>query len=203
MQGCTSLGVIRKVAASSGTIATLAGQPTNPDGSDPCCDGCFDPPECVRAFDLTTDPSDRLVIADREKRVVDRLRPSDPPPSCDDGDACTTDTVDPSTGCVHTPLGGVAGVTCSCAQPLAPAACSGEPVPPIVGRLFDRACHKAQLAAKAGQSRRGQRAWRHLLRDLHRAARRTGRAAHRRQLSADCAQAILQQLGVPRLSAAQ
>ena len=79
-----SLGVIRKVAASSGTIATLAGQPTNPDGSDPCCDGCFDPPECVRAFDLTTDPSDRLVIADREKRVVDRLRPSDPPPSCDD-----------------------------------------------------------------------------------------------------------------------
>ncbi|TMB18375.1 MAG: hypothetical protein E6J71_12570 [Deltaproteobacteria bacterium] len=54
-----SLGVIRKVAASSGTIATLAGQPTNPDGSDPCCDGCFDPPECVRAFDLTTDPSDR------------------------------------------------------------------------------------------------------------------------------------------------
>jgi len=157
----------------------------------------------VRAFDLTTDPSDRLVIADRDKRVVERLRPSDPPPSCDDGDACTTDTVDPSTGCVHTPLGGVAGVTCSCAQPLVPAACSGEPVPPIVGRLFDRACHKAQLAAKAGQSRRGQRAWRHLLRDLHRAARRTGRAAHRRQLSADCAQAILQQLGVPRLSAAQ
>ena len=50
MQGCTSLGVIRKVAAASGTIATLAGQPTNPDGSDPCCDGCFDPPECVRAF---------------------------------------------------------------------------------------------------------------------------------------------------------
>src|SRR5439155_8288573 len=130
MQGCMSLGVIRKVAASSGTIATLAGQPTNPDGSDPCCDGCFDPPECVRAFDLTTDPSDRLVIADRDKRVVERPRPSDPPPSCDDGDACTTDTVDPSTGCVHTPLGGVAGVTCSCAQPLAPAPCSGGPVPP-------------------------------------------------------------------------
>src|SRR5439155_7686805 len=157
MQGCMSLGVIRKVAASSGTIATLAGQPTNLDGFDSCCDGCFDPPECVRAFDLTTDPSDRLVIADRDKRMVERLRVPDPLPSCDDGDACTIDTRDPSSGCVHRPLGGLPGVTCSCARPLTLAACSGERVPPVVGRLFERACHRAQLAAKAGGSRRGKR----------------------------------------------
>ena len=137
----------------------------------------------ARAFDLATDPSDRLVIADRDRRVVERLGSPDSLPSCDDGDACTTDTSDPSTGCVHKPLGGLAGVTCSCARPLAPAACSGERVPPVVRRLFERACHTAGLAAKAGESRRGRRAWRHLLRDLHRAARRTGRAAYRRQLS--------------------
>jgi len=198
----SSLGVIRKVDAASGTINTLAGRPTDPDGFDPCCDGCSDPPECVRALDLTIEPAGGLVIGDRDKRIVERLQPSESP-SCDDGDACTIDTGDPATGCHHARLGGVAGVTCSCVRPLAPAACTGERVPPVVGRLFDRACRRAHVAETVGESRRGQHIWRRLLRDLHHAARRTGRAAQQKKLSADCAQAILQQLGVPRLSPAE
>src|SRR5438094_83808 len=96
----SSLGVIRKVDAANGTISTLAGRPTDPEGSDPCCDGCFDPPECVRALDLAIDPAGQVVIADRDKRIVERLHASDAP-SCDDGDVCTIDIGDPATGCRH------------------------------------------------------------------------------------------------------
>ncbi|HJQ83291.1 MAG TPA: hypothetical protein VKA21_04400 [Candidatus Binatia bacterium] len=68
---------------------------------------------------------------------------------CDDADACTTDACDRGTGCVHRPpdFASVAG-TIIRPEELAP--CAGQPLPPSIATLLDRARRLTVEAAATG-----------------------------------------------------
>jgi subtilisin family serine protease len=74
-----------------------------------------------------------------------------PLPSCDDGNACTTDSCQPGRGCVFTPLEGVEGLSCLCTQGLTPAAC-GE-LPRSLAARLRRVCRLVDRTADSSARR--------------------------------------------------
>ncbi len=92
-------GLIRRIDAASGTITTLAGRPTDPNGYDPCCEGCAGPPECASAWDLVRDPAGRLVFAELGRRRVRRLTPTCGNGQLDEGEGCDDGNNDSGDGC--------------------------------------------------------------------------------------------------------
>jgi len=69
--------------------------------------------------------------------------------SCSDGDACTVDTCNPTTGCVHRHFEGMAALDCFCGTGIPQASCTNERVPACVPKHFMRACRLITRAHEA------------------------------------------------------
>jgi ELWxxDGT repeat protein len=164
-------------------------EPTECDDSNPCTvDGCSSDglcehmarPECQAAPSTTTTtlPSRR----DDEPSGDGASQPDVPSScaSCTDDDPCTTDRCAPE-GCIHEPLGGLAGVQCRFAGGrLRLAACRGDKLPRGLERRLVRALGRIDRARGTG-----------LRATLKKAAKRVAAARRRpRRLSPGCAAAL-------------
>src|SRR5262249_10289997 len=107
------------------------------------------------------------------------------PLQCEDGDTCTEDTCAPEAGCQHTPLEGLASISCVLDRGLP--SCPGIELPRSIERRFERA---QQLVTRSGRVGRVQRQ-RALVHRAIRALKSAFSAAQRnRRLPPDCANAI-------------
>jgi len=108
------------------------------------------------------------------------------PGACDDGDRCTVDSCAGAGGCRHDPLGYDA-IAASLAPSLELQACSGQRVPPAIGRLVKQARKLVERAAH--RPKRAQHLVRRALAKLTKAVR-TAQRAGRHGLAPDCARAL-------------
>jgi cysteine-rich repeat protein len=179
-----SRGVVRLIEAASHVVTTLAGRVPDPDGFDPCCEACSNPPACLRATDLAFDPEGRLLAAEPDERQVQRITLTcgngvvEEDEECDDGNLVSGDGCDASCQ------------TSRCGAPLAPPACSGQLVPRSLVRAFDRSCTIEGKLVEAETPRQLRRAERSLARTLRWSNRQLGRAARRGLLDQACVDAL-------------
>jgi hypothetical protein len=110
--------------------------------------------------------------------------------ACDDGDACTVETCDPTGGCTSDPMEGFAGVACLCARGVAPAVCGGASVPRGIASRFTTACTAVAKASRIDGSPKAHRLVRRAVKLLGQAERTTARAARRRLLMTSCSDGI-------------
>jgi subtilisin family serine protease len=96
-----------------------------------------------------------------------------PPPACEGGDACETAQCQVGKGCVATPLEGVAGLTCLCAEGLTPAEC-----PQLPDRVASRMRRACRLAARAAGKKITARRTRALAQQINQALGRAIRSAN-------------------------
>jgi hypothetical protein len=107
------------------------------------------------------------------------------PISCDDVDACTTDECDPATGCSHTRIGGLAGISCHCDNGLNTMWCPSG-VPGLIQKPFAKACKI--LGRAHGASAKKQRKLMLKARKVFKKARKAAMRAKKKQMiTADCA----------------
>jgi hypothetical protein len=148
----------------TGLITTLAGRP--PDGGyEPCCEGCTNPPECMRAVDLAIDATGRVYTAEPEKREVRRI----------------TIGCDPS---------GSGAVSCGCPASLETTACDGETIPASLAKVVSRGCRLAATAAEQSDRRRSRRSLHGAAKQLNAALRYLRLARRRTTLSDGCIDAL-------------
>lgn len=110
--------------------------------------------------------------------------------ACDDGDACTVETCDPTGGCASDPVEGFAGVACLCARGVAPETCGGASVPRGIATRFSTACTAVAKASRIDGSRKARRLVRRAVKLLAQAERTTARAARRGLLVPSCSDGI-------------
>jgi len=122
------------------------------------------------------------------------------PGACDDGDRCTVDSCAGAGGCRHDPLGYDA-IAASLAPSLDLQACSGQRIPPAIGRLMKQARKLVERAAHARRPKRAKDLVRRALGELSTAVRTVQRAG-RRRLSPDCAGALAAIVGDARAETA-
>jgi hypothetical protein len=115
------------------------------------------------------------------------------PVSCDDFDACTTDGCARTSGCSHTRLEGLDGVTCHCDNGLTTQWC-GNTVPAMVQKPFAKACKMLNRArgANAKKSRvfmiKGKKF-------LKKSMKASMRAKKKHLISADCTMDMMSVMG--------
>jgi len=122
------------------------------------------------------------------------------PGACDDGDRCTVDSCAGTGACRHDPLGYDA-IAASLAPSLDLQACSGQRIPPAIGRLMKQARKLVERAAHARRPKRAEDLVRRALGELSTAVRTVQRAG-RRRLSPDCAGALAAIVGDARAETA-
>jgi len=119
---------------------------------------------------------------------------STPQITCEDGNPCTADSCDPSSGCVFQPATGFEAVTCLLVtSTLEPAVC--RPVPAKIAKLMARAQSQIALAVSGESPRLQKQLLGKAMRTLKRATKSTRRVAKRRGLSPLCADALKRVLG--------
>ena len=122
--------------------------------------------------------------------------------SCADSDACTVDTCNPTTGCVHRHFEGMAALDCLCSSGMSQTSCTNERIPACVPKHFMRAC---RLIARAHEAK-PKKSQRFLLRAknlLTKGSRLAQRANRRGRISTTCAASLSAPLddGAGRLEA--
>jgi cysteine-rich repeat protein len=111
------------------------------------------------------------------------------PASCDDGNACTADSCEPTVGCTHTPAEGFAALTCRCDGGLSAPSCDAQLVPPGVGRKFARACLLIERAGRAKRTK-ARKLLAKAAKGLKVAGNLANRAKKHRTISAACGTAL-------------
>src|SRR5262249_1683065 len=109
-----------------------------------------------------------------------------PASSCDDGDACTADSCEAG-HCVFTPLQGIDGLTCLCAQGLTPADCAQ--LPHSVASPVHRVCQLVDRTAGSG-ARRARRLAKRLVVTVARATHAAAAAEARGAIEQACGAAL-------------
>lgn len=179
-----SRGVVRLVEAASHRVTTLAGREPNPDGSDPCCEGCANPPACLRATDLAFDAEGRVLTAEPEKRQVRRLTLTCGDGVVGEGEVCDDGNLVSADGCD-------ADCTPSrCGHSLAPVECVGQPVPRAITRAFDRSCVLEARFADVETPRSVRNLERSLARTFRTGLRQVTRAERRGLIGKSCADTL-------------
>jgi slime mold repeat-containing protein len=113
---------------------------------------------------------------------------------CEDGDPCTEDSCDPSTGCVFQPVGGFEAVTCLLVTAtLEPAVC--RPMPVKIEKLTARAASQIAAAASGADPRLQKQLLMRATHTLNGATKSLRRIGKRRGLSPLCADALTRVLG--------
>ena len=182
-----------------GTCNEAAGQcePTpKPDGT--ACsdsDGCTQTDTCTTGLCVGANP---VVCAPQDAchkaGVCDSSTGSCSNPSaapCDDGDLCTTDTCDPTAGCVFQPVSGLAAATCLM---ISPAFDVCRPIPPAIAAAIAQAQNRLTLAGVTSSFIRARQLYGQASHLLKQAARRAGKLGKARHLSPTCAGALSRNL---------
>lgn len=106
--------------------------------------------------------------------------------SCEDGDACTTDTCDPNVGCSRSDAGGAVGIGCLCDD--VPAACVGQTIVAKVQQKLSSGCTALAGVDAAPSAAKRQKVIRGAIKRLSKASKAAAAASRGRhaKLSSAC-----------------